>query len=111
MGYLIDRVGMRSVVNRYNPTDKTDWMSQLSGGEKQRLAIVRALYDNPAFCIMDEATTAMLSDIEESIFKLLIERGITIISIVHKESLLRYHKKELRLLGNGEWKLDDIQRV
>jgi ABC-type uncharacterized transport system fused permease/ATPase subunit len=89
-------------------TLSVDWTEILSGGERQRLAIVRALYDNPSFCILDEATSAMSNEIEEKIYKLFLDRGITIVSIVHKESLKKFHKKQLNLLGDGQLVLSDI---
>ncbi|VBB18347.1 hypothetical protein YASMINEVIRUS_810 [Yasminevirus sp. GU-2018] len=105
---LVNEVGMSDVVKRYNTTERVDWTEKLSGGEKQRLAIVRALYDYPDFCIMDEATSAMSNDVEEKIFKLCLSRGVTLISIVHKESLEKFHQKQLRLLGGGAWSYDTI---
>lgn len=100
---LINEVGLTDVLDRYGYTKKIDWTSKLSGGEKQRLAVVRALYDNPEYCIMDEATSAMSDDIEEKIYQLCLTRNVTMISIVHKESLKKFHKFQLKLLGEGEW--------
>jgi ABC-type uncharacterized transport system fused permease/ATPase subunit len=105
---LIVKVGLSDVISRYDKSEIIDWMSVLSGGEKQRLAIVRALYDNPDYCIMDEATSAMSTDIEESIFELFLNKGVTIVSIVHRDSLKKFHKRELKLLGNGNWICQDI---
>lgn len=101
---LIKEVGLVDVLDRYGYTKKIDWTSKLSGGEKQRLAIVRALYDNPEYCVMDEATSAMSDDIEEKIYLLCMKRHITMISIVHKETLKKFHKYQLKLLGEGEWR-------
>jgi ABC-type uncharacterized transport system fused permease/ATPase subunit len=100
---LINEVGLDDVFKRYGHTKKIDWTSKLSGGEKQRLAIVRALYDNPEYCVMDEATSAMSNDIEEKIYLLCTKRNVTMVSIVHKESLKKFHTCQLKLLGQGEW--------
>jgi ABC-type uncharacterized transport system fused permease/ATPase subunit len=107
---LILKVGLVNVVNRYTVLTPVDWTSCLSGGEKQRLAFVRALYDNPEYCIMDEATSAISADIEEKIFEICLERGVTIVSIVHKDSLKKFHKRELKLLGDGVWTCDNLSK-
>jgi ATP-binding cassette subfamily B protein len=59
----------------------------LSGGEKQRIAIARALYRNPEILVLDEATSS-LDAISESYVKkaisLLRNQGKTIIVITHR---------------------------
>ncbi|MCK4750968.1 MAG: ATP-binding cassette domain-containing protein, partial [Bacteroidales bacterium] len=56
-------------------------------GERQRLAIVRALYRQPAILILDEATSALDPVSELRIMELLKEKlseGLTLIMISHK---------------------------
>ena len=61
----------------------------LSVGEKQRIAIARALYKNPEILILDEATSA-LDSFSESVVKKTIQSlrnsGKTIIIITHRLS-------------------------
>ncbi|XP_011655397.1 ABC transporter B family member 26, chloroplastic isoform X2 [Cucumis sativus] len=64
----------------------------LSGGEKQRIAIARAILRNPAILILDEATSALDSEsehfVKDTIFALKDNRGgqKTIIVIAHRLS-------------------------
>lgn len=59
----------------------------LSGGEKQRIAIARALYRDPAILIMDEATASLDPDAEQFVRNTigqLASQGKTIIFITHR---------------------------
>jgi ABC-type bacteriocin/lantibiotic exporter with double-glycine peptidase domain len=60
--------------------------SKISGGEKQRIGIARAMFKNPEVLIFDESTNALDKKNEETIFKYLkkIKKNKTIIFITHK---------------------------
>lgn len=63
--------------------------SSLSGGEKQRIAIARALYKNPEILILDEATSSLDSTSEQYVkdtIRQLKVAGKTIIVIAHRLS-------------------------
>ncbi|MDR2647971.1 MAG: ATP-binding cassette domain-containing protein [Oscillospiraceae bacterium] len=63
----------------------------LSGGEKQRISIARAVLQNPKILILDEATAAMDTATERSIQESLrqLKAGRTTIAIAHRLSTLR----------------------
>lgn len=82
---LIDVVGLSERADHYP--------RQLSGGEQQRVAVARALANDPDFILADEPTGNLDSENEVVIFTLLKElaqqgKGIMVVS--HNESILEY---------------------
>jgi ABC-type bacteriocin/lantibiotic exporter with double-glycine peptidase domain len=59
---------------------------RMSGGQRQRLAIARALIRNPRILVFDEATSALDSQTEREILDTLkdVAKGRTVISITHR---------------------------
>jgi putative ABC transport system ATP-binding protein len=83
---MLDRLGM--VPNRHKKP------AQLSGGEKQRVAIGRALVKNPSFVFADEPTSALDWENGQKVMELLRdaahERGASILVVSHDHRLLPY---------------------
>jgi ATP-binding cassette subfamily B protein len=63
----------------------------LSGGEKQKIAICRALIKSPLILILDEATSNLDLESEKKILKILhnLKKETTIISIAHRLSTVK----------------------
>ena len=74
----------------------------LSGGEKQRISIARAILQDPRILILDEATASMDTVTERKIQQALTElqKDRTTISIAHRLSTLR-DADELAVIENG----------
>ena len=78
----------------------------LSGGEKQRVAVARALINNPSLLLADEPTGNLDSDnakkIQELFKKINKELGVTIVLVTHNEKFSKIARKCL-VLKDGKW--------
>ncbi len=76
--------------------------SKLSGGEKQRISIARALLNSPQILIMDESTSALDTDTEEIILNEIKNlTNLTIIFSTHRDTVKKFADKTI-YLKNGE---------
>ncbi|MFS2016631.1 ABC transporter ATP-binding protein/permease [Massilia sp. CT11-108] len=96
---LADRVGGLDAVH--------DWSKLLSVGEQQRLAFGRVLVHAPRIVILDEATSALDSANETALYARLRASGATLVSIAHREAVLRHHTHVLKLAGDGSWEVSE----
>ena len=71
--------------------------SKLSGGQAQRIAIARALYNNPEVLILDEATNSLDLNLEENILGTLKSLKKTLIVVSHRLSTLKFCNKVYKL--------------
>lgn len=84
----------------------------LSGGEQQRIAIARAIVNNPTILLADEPTGNLDSETTRDImelFKNVNERGTTVVFATHNKDLAsKYSDKHIALdkgrrIGTEEW--------
>jgi len=77
--------------------------SQLSGGEKQKVAIARALANDPEIILCDEPTGNLDKDSQEKVITLLDklnrEKNKTVVLVTHNLDLAKRAKKTLRIEG------------
>ncbi len=106
---ILDEARLGHLLAREGGWDtRKEWKDVLSGGEKQRMAFARLWYHEPRYAFLDEATSAVSSDLEGLLYERCKEKGITIISISTRASLRRYHTFNLQLgLGDQgyDWEL------
>jgi putative ABC transport system ATP-binding protein len=92
----LERVGLGDRIE-FKPT-------QLSGGEKQRIAIARAIVNNPNILLADEPTGALDSQSGEQVMELfnkLNKEGVTIIMITHEREIAE-HAERIVMIRDGE---------
>ncbi|MBU5449438.1 cell division ATP-binding protein FtsE [Acetivibrio sp. MSJd-27] len=78
---------------------------QLSGGEQQRVAVARALVNNPSVIIADEPTGNLDPTISKEILQMLAEinkNGTTVIVVTHDKELVNTLQKRVVALDAGQ---------
>ena len=94
--YILELVGMEDKANRHP--------NELSGGEKQRLAIARALVNNPSTIIADEPTGNLDPALAWEIMVLLQEinnLGTTVLVVTHAQELVDRFEKRVIAIDEG----------
>lgn len=91
----------RLVLEKVGMADKADRLpDQLSGGEQERVAIARAIVNNPPILLADEPTGNLDSETSEEIMKLLQalnNEGQTIIMVTHNPDSCRYSGRTIEV--------------
>lgn len=76
--------------------------SELSGGEKQRIAVARALVNNPSVILADEPSGSLDSknkeDLHQMFFDLRDELGQTFVIVTHDENLAQLTDRTIHLI-------------
>ena len=95
---LLETLGLLSVINQYP--------SQLSGGEQQRVAVARALINDPKVIFADEPSGNLDSKSSDLLHKLFFDLrdklNITFIIVTHNKELSNMTDRKLNLV-DGKW--------
>ncbi len=90
---LLERTGINDIINKFP--------AQISGGEAQRAALIRALVNRPSMLLADEPTGSLDSKNADELGNLLLEINremeTTIIAVTHSLDLAAKLGKSLRL--------------
>lgn len=109
---LLEQVHLSDLLKRKGGLDAVcDWKSSLSGGQAQRLAFSRLLFNKPLYAVLDECTSQVSLDVESLLYERAKECGITLISVSHRPSLWKHHDKKLAFDGEGGYEFSDIDKA
>ena len=95
---LLETLGLSNIINQFP--------SQLSGGEQQRVAVARALINDPKIIFADEPSGNLDSKSSELLHKLFFDLreklNITFIIVTHNKELSNMTDRKLNLV-DGKW--------
>ena len=94
--YVLELVGLSNKAGRHP--------GEMSGGEQQRLAIARALVNNPSMIIADEPTGNLDPQRSFEIMALLQEinnLGTTMLVVTHDQNLVKHFRKRVISINEG----------
>jgi iron complex transport system ATP-binding protein len=92
------QVGAEELSNR--------WMAELSGGEKQRVILARALAQQPLLLLLDEPTLhldiAAQVDLLHGLRRLAVENRYTVVVVTHELNLAAEYADQVVLIQRGK---------
>lgn len=86
-------------------------IKNLSGGEKQRIALIRSLLFKPEILLLDEVTSALDKEntlIVEAVIEKFYNEGVTILWVTHNEEQSRKYANKLLTIENGSLKALEV---
>ena len=100
LSYIKDMMKIRHLMDKYP--------SEISGGEKQRVAFARAMIIRPDILLLDEPFSALDEDLKEDIYKDLLNikksQNIPIILITHNKNEAKILADKIIYIHNGKIK-------
>jgi len=120
VAYALEVIGSPERIIRRRVKDVLEWVglgekaqllpTQLSGGEQQRIAVARALVNNPTVIIADEPTGNLDPDTSWGIMKLfqrINDRGTTIVMATHNKEIVNTMRKRVIAIDSGQIARDE----
>ncbi|PTQ56465.1 MAG: Molybdenum transport ATP-binding protein ModC [Candidatus Carbobacillus altaicus] len=103
---LINRAGIGHLLDRYP--------ANLSGGEKQRVALLRALFSRPRLLLLDEPFAALDTDIKASMRRIFLNvwsyQHLPAVIVTHDLEEARLLAKRMIFIRNGQVERDEYTR-
>jgi ABC-type lipoprotein export system ATPase subunit len=103
-GGAVDRGKALNLLARVGLAERADhFITELSGGEQQRVAVARALMNDPPLLLADEPTGNLDSAAGDAVMELLSElhrEGRTVVVVTHDEATAAFADREL-LIRDG----------
>jgi phosphonate transport system ATP-binding protein len=100
---LVQRLGLRSFADR--PA------GGVSGGEQQRTAVARAVFQRPDILLADEPVSNLDGPSAESVMDLLAQTArdlnCVVVCALHQEDLIRRYADAILTLGSSRWQFQD----
>ena len=85
---VIDKLKLTYLLDRFKDQEITPQMMELiSGGERQRIALARAMVGKPDIYLLDEVTSALDPDSAYEIEKMLLREDAMVIHVCHKPNV------------------------
>lgn len=106
VSHVLDLVGLRHKAGSFP--------GELSGGEQQRIAIARAIVNNPVVLIADEPTGNLDPETSWEIMKIfnrINKGGTTIVMATHDKTVVDAMKRRVIAIENGNIARDEVKGV
>lgn len=93
---------LKQLLDLFRITDTTQQVSNLSGGEKKRVALAMILLDKPDLLILDEPTNHLDIEMIEWLEQYLAQPGLTLLMVTHDRYFLDRVCNRIIELNNGK---------